>query len=75
MAKLTKAERDKLPDSAFAGPNRSYPVPDQSHAKAAKSRASEAFNAGTINKAEEEKIDAKADRILDGPKADRKQDR
>ena len=75
MTKLTTSERNALPDSAFAGPNRSYPVEDRAHAKAAKSRASEAFNAGAINKAEEEKIDAKADKILDTPKADGKQDR
>ena len=75
MAKLTTAERNKLPDSAFAGPNRSYPVEDRAHATAAKSRASQAFNAGAINKAEEEKIDAKANKVLESPQVDRTQDR
>jgi hypothetical protein len=41
MAKLTTAQRSKLPDSAFAGPNRSYPVNDKSHAANAKARASQ----------------------------------
>jgi hypothetical protein len=35
MARLTAAKRNALPDSAFAGPNRTFPVPDTSHAKAA----------------------------------------
>ena len=75
MTKLTTSERNALPDSAFAGPNRSYPVEDRAHAKAAKSRASQAFNAGAIDKAEEEKIDATADKVLGAPKADRTLDR
>lgn len=75
MAKLTTTERNKLPDSAFAGPNRSYPVEDRAHAKAAKSRASQAFKAGAISKAEEDKIDAKADKLLGDSQADGTQDR
>ena len=35
MAKLTAAARDKLPGKTFAGPNRSFPIPDKNHAKAA----------------------------------------
>lgn len=41
MARLTAAQRRALPDSAFAGPGRSYPIPDRGHAIAAKGRASE----------------------------------
>jgi hypothetical protein len=41
MGKLTSKERNKLPDSAFAGPGRSFPVNDRGHAKAAMGRASE----------------------------------
>ena len=40
MARLTAAARNALPDSAFAGPNRTYPVPDRSHAVFAKQMAS-----------------------------------
>jgi hypothetical protein len=35
MARLTTAARNALPDSAFAGPNRSFPIQDAAHAKAA----------------------------------------
>jgi hypothetical protein len=35
MAKLTAAQRKKLPASSFAGPGRSFPVNDKKHAKAA----------------------------------------
>lgn len=35
MAKLTAKDRKKLPASDFAGPGRSFPIPDANHAKAA----------------------------------------
>ncbi len=60
MSKLTTKERNALPDSAFAGPNRSYPVEDKAHAANAKSRAS--ANASPALKT---KVDAKADKILE----------
>ncbi len=41
MAKLTAKARDSLPASTFAGPGRSYPVPDASHARNALARASQ----------------------------------
>jgi len=41
MAKLTAAQRNRLPDSAFAGPDRSYPVNNPSHARNALARASQ----------------------------------
>jgi hypothetical protein len=66
MAKLTTARRKALPTSAFAGPGRSYPVEDKVHARAAKSRASGAANAGRISGSTKARIDAKADRVLKG---------
>lgn len=39
--RLTAAQRNKLPSSAFAGPNRSYPINDASHARNALSRAAQ----------------------------------
>lgn len=33
--KLTQSDRDKLPDSTFCGPDRSFSVPDEEHARAA----------------------------------------
>jgi hypothetical protein len=35
MARLTAGQRKKLPKSTFAGPGRSFPIPDKKHAKAA----------------------------------------
>jgi hypothetical protein len=32
MAKLTTAKRNALPNSAFAGPNRTFPINDRTHA-------------------------------------------
>ncbi len=35
MAKLSSSKRDSLPSSTFAGPHRSFPIPDAKHARAA----------------------------------------
>ena len=35
MAKLTQKARAKIPSSQFAGPGRSFPIPDAAHARAA----------------------------------------
>ena len=40
MAKLKAATRNKIPASKFAGPDRSYPIEDESHARNALSRVS-----------------------------------
>lgn len=57
MGKLTSKERRHLPKGDFAGPDRSYPIPDASHARNALARASQ--NASPFVKA---KIDAKVHR-------------
>lgn len=41
MAKLTAKTRNKLPTSVFAGPDRSYPINNPSHARNALARASQ----------------------------------
>lgn len=64
MAKLTTKSRNNLTKSSFAGPDRSYPVEDKSHAANAKSRASQAVNAGIMSASQEAKIDAKANKVL-----------
>lgn len=64
MAKLTTAKRKKIPKGEFAGPDRSYPVEDKSHAANAKARASEMEHKGKLSKSAESKIDAKANKIL-----------
>ena len=65
MARLTEKKRDSLPDSKFGLPDEhKYPMPDKSHARNAKARASQQQNKGTITAAEERKIDRKADKVL-----------
>jgi hypothetical protein len=65
MTKLNTAARRRLPASDFAEPTkRAYPVEDKAHARNAKARASQAANAGRMSKAEERKIDKKADAVL-----------
>lgn len=59
VARLTAAQRNALPDSAFAGPGRTYPVPDKSHAQFAKAMATRHAPPAT-----KKKIDAKANRVL-----------
>jgi hypothetical protein len=61
MAKLTSKKRNALPESTFAGPDRSYPIPDASHARNALARAS--GNAGPALKA---KIRAKVHKKFPG---------
>lgn len=41
MAKLTAEKRDALPAKDFGGPDRSFPIPDASHARVALGRASQ----------------------------------
>ena len=41
MAKLSSKERNALPNSAFAGPDRSYPINDPNHARNALARAAQ----------------------------------
>jgi len=64
VAKLTTEARKALPSSAFAGPDKSYPVPDRSHAANAKARATQAVKAGRMSESEKSAIDAKANRVL-----------
>ena len=66
MAELTTKARNKLPDSAFAGPGRSYPVNDKAHAANAKARANQQLDAGRLSKGSFNRIVAKANRKLSG---------
>ena len=64
MAELTTKQRKKLPNSKFAGPDRSYPVDTHNRAANAKARAQQQYNKGAISKSELQKIDAKANKKL-----------
>lgn len=66
MAKLSSKQRNKLPKSDFAGPDRSYPVNDKNHAKAALSRASEMESKGKLSPSTAAKIKSKAHKKLAG---------
>jgi hypothetical protein len=65
MAELTEKKRDSLSKSQYGLPEeRKYPMPDKSHARNAKARASQQEHKGTITASEKAKIDRKADRVL-----------
>ena len=65
MAKLTTAKKDAEPAKEFGLPDeRKYPMPDRSHARNAKARASQMVKQGKLSASDKKKIDAKADRIL-----------
>jgi hypothetical protein len=65
VAELKTKAREKLPAKDFAEPDkRAYPIEDKPHARNAKARASQAVKAGRMSKAEEAKIDKKADAVL-----------
>ncbi len=64
MSRLTQHGRRELPPRDFAGPGRSYPVPDKSHAANAKARATQAVEAGRMSGSEKARIDRKANAVL-----------
>ena len=65
MAELKAKTPNKLPSKDFAEPDkRAYPIEDKPHARNAKARAGQAVKAGRMSKAEEAKIDKKADAVL-----------
>lgn len=64
MAELSTKSRNALPSSTFAGPDRSYPIPDKAHAANAKARASQMVKKGKLSPGAKAKIDAKANAKL-----------
>lgn len=60
MAKMPARVRNTLPSSSFAGPGRSFPINDKSHARAAISGATRSERAGNISPSTEASIKAKA---------------
>ena len=65
MAKLTTAKKNAEPKEDFGLPKeRKYPMPDASHARNAKARASQMEHQGKLSAAEKKQIDTKADQIL-----------
>ena len=66
MAELTTKKRNAEPKSDIGLPvDKKYPMPDKSHARNAKARASQQLKKGNLTSSEKKKIDNKADRVLD----------
>jgi hypothetical protein len=76
MSELSPKKREELPAKDFGLPEKArtkdakkdsgnYPMPDKAHARNAKARAAQQRKAGNLTKAEQERIDRKADRILE----------
>jgi hypothetical protein len=65
MAVLNAADRKAMPKSEFAGPGRSFPVNDSTHARMAISGATRSEHAGNISPAEADRIKAEARGKLD----------
>ena len=76
MGELSERKREQLPAKDFGLPEKArtkaakrdsgnYPMPDKAHARNAKARAAQQQQAGNLTKAERERIDRKADKILD----------
>jgi hypothetical protein len=66
MAKLTTTKRNGESSKEVGLPEeRKYPMPDKSHARNAKARASQMKEKGKLSAADRKKVDAKADKILE----------
>lgn len=76
MAKLTSKQRANLPSREFGLPEKAgsdeakkepgnYPIPDEGHAISAKRLASKQRKAGNLTKDEFDRINRKADKVLD----------
>lgn len=64
MAKLNAAARKRMPGKEFAGPGKSFPINDPTHARMAISGATRSERAGNISAGEAGKIKAKARKKL-----------
>jgi hypothetical protein len=65
MAKLKTSSRNALADRVFGLPGeRKYPLNDKAHARNAKARASQQYNAGRLSAGQKAQIDSKANRKL-----------
>lgn len=58
--KLTAAKRKAMPKKSFAGPGRSFPISDKTHARLAISGATRSERAGNISASEASHIKAAA---------------
>ena len=69
MAKLSAKKRKNIPKEEFGLPGeKKYPMPDRSHAANAKARASQMVKKGKLSESSKEKIDTKANKVLNKKK-------
>ena len=68
MAVLSAASRKALPTSTFAGPGRSFPIPDKNHAKAALSLVGRSLKKGNVTAMQAAGIRRRAKMKLGMPK-------
>ena len=82
MSKLTAKQRARLPAKAFGLPEKArskkarkesgnYPMPDKGHAISAKRLARKQRKAGNLTKDEFDRINRKADKVLEGKRGRR----
>lgn len=83
MAKLSAKQRAKLPAKAFGLPEKArskkarkesgnYPIPDTGHAISAKRLAAKQRKDGNLTKDEFDRINRKADKVLEGKQGKKK---
>lgn len=60
MAVLSASDRRQLPAGQFAGPGRSFPIPDQDHAEKALQLVGRSESAGNLTASQAATIKAKA---------------
>ena len=83
MAKLSAKQRAKLPAKSFGLPEKArsktarkesgnYPIPDKGHAISAKRLAAKQRKDGNLTKDEFDRINRKADKVLEGKQAKKK---
>jgi hypothetical protein len=76
MAELSTKKRENIPSKDFGLPEKArtkeqkkesgnYPMPDKPHARNAKARAAQQQKSGNLSKKERERIDRKADKVLE----------
>lgn len=76
MAEMNAKKRENMPSKDFGLPEKArtkqqkkesgnYPMPDKPHARNAKARAAQQEKAGNLSHKDRERVDRKADKVID----------
>jgi hypothetical protein len=76
MAEMNAKKRENMPSKDFGLPEKArtkqqkkesgnYPMPDKPHARNAKARAAQQEKAGKLSHKDRERVDRKADKVID----------